>query len=191
MAKLYPTLWRTCRVLSGETRLHLLRLVVDRPGQTVSELAEQIKISLPRASQELRRLQSRGLIQAVRNGRYVRYGPVPDRLVPSARPLLQAMQETFRIFPAAEDAQIIRIATAFSHARRLKIARLLLKGPWPSAWLAESAGMSRNALHRHLRDFRAAGLVRWNGRMLSLVESPHPLAKSLLALLEENLAPKS
>ena len=36
---LSPTLWRTCRILSGGTRLALLRRVIKHPGLSVSELA--------------------------------------------------------------------------------------------------------------------------------------------------------
>ena len=36
---LHPTLWRTCRVLAGPTRLRLLRRVIARPGLTVQQLA--------------------------------------------------------------------------------------------------------------------------------------------------------
>jgi DNA-binding transcriptional ArsR family regulator len=189
MKKLHPTLWRTCRMLSGKTRLELLRLVIDRPDQMVTELATQLKISLPRASQELRRLQSRGLLQAVRNGLHVRYRPVPDRLVATARPLLQAMQETFRRFPSTEDEQTLRIAIAFSHARRLSLARLLLIGTMNTQMLEEMADMSRNALNRHLRRLRDGGIVQRNGKMISIAENPHPLAQSLLGILGERQAP--
>ena len=50
MEKLHPTLWRTGRMLSGNTRLELFRRVVAHPDQTVSELAAQVGISLPRTS---------------------------------------------------------------------------------------------------------------------------------------------
>ena len=187
--KLHPTLWRTCRILSGKTRLELFRSISDRPDQTVSELARQFGLSLPRASQELRRLQSRGLVQAVRNGLYVRYRPVADRLVASAGPLLQAMQETFRAYPAAEDEQCLRIAAAFSHARRLALASLLLKGPWTIEALTAVCGMSPDALRRHLNLLRKAGVARRDKKAIALADNPHPLAKCLLGLLQEAAAP--
>ena len=77
---LHPTLWRTCRVLAGPTRLRLLRRVIARPGLTVQQLADAQDIGKSRASQELRRLQSRGLIQARRKSARVAYHPVPDPL---------------------------------------------------------------------------------------------------------------
>ena len=93
--ELHPTLWRTCRVLAGSTRLNLLRLVVATPGHTVSRLAEEAGIGLSRASQELRRLQSRGLLRATRTGSFVHYRPEPDPQVPDAKPLLLAMKTLF------------------------------------------------------------------------------------------------
>lgn len=187
MKKLNPTLWRTCRMLSGNTRLDLFRRVVAHPGQTVSELAGQLEISLPRASQELRRIQSRGLLQAGRRGPFVRYRPVSDPSVATAAPLLQAVQETFRRFP--ENDAMLSIATAFSQARRLVLIQLLLRGPWDLQELEDVAGMSRNALNRHLRRLREAGLIRRIGQRVDLAETDHPLTRCLLDLLSDRPGP--
>ncbi|MGD9781683.1 MAG: ArsR/SmtB family transcription factor [Kiritimatiellia bacterium] len=189
MGKLHPTLWRTCRILAGKTRLELLRSVAQTPDQTVTGLAAQLRISVPRTSQELRRLQSRGLIQANRTGIHVFYRPAPDRLVPTAEPLLRAMQDVFRLFPPSEDESAIRIATALSHPRRISILRLLLVGPTSSWVLQETSGMSRDALNRHLAILRDAGLVRRDGKKILVVDNPHPLAQSLIGILKENQPP--
>jgi len=189
MRKLHPTLWRTCRVLSGKTRLGLLRSVIQTPDQTVTGLASQLRISVPRTSQELRRLQSRGLIQAHRTGVHVFYRPAPDRLVSTAEPLLRAMQDAFRLFPPSEDESAVRIAAAFSHPRRISILRLLLIGPTSSWVLQETSGMSRDALNRHLAKLRVAGFVRRDGKNILIVDHPHPLAQSLIGILKENQPP--
>lgn len=190
MAKLHPTLWRTCRVLSGKTRLDLLRRVIRSPEQSVTDLASQLQISLPRASQELRRLQSRGLIQAGRTGQQVHYRPVPDPLVSTAAPLLKAMQETFCQFPDS-DEEALRIAIGFSHPRRLVIARLLLIGPMDTPTLESLSGMSRDALNRHLLKLQAAGFVRREARQIQIEDPPHPLAQSLLGILKASPPPAS
>ena len=189
MNVLHPTLWRTCRILSGKTRLQLFRTICNRPDQTVSELAKPMNLSLPRASQELRRLQSRGLVQAVRHGLHVRYRPVADRLVSSAGPLLAAMRETFRVFPETEDEQCIRIAKAFSHERRLALVLLLLRGSWTLEALDSICGMSPDALRRHLNLLRAAGVARREKNLIALMDNPHPLAQCLLGLLRETAVP--
>ena len=189
MGRLHPTLWRTCRVLSGKTRLDLLRAIANSPDQTVTHLAAQLSISVPRASQELRRLQSRGLIQAIRSGVHVFYRPTPDRLISTAEPLLRAMQDAFRLFPPSEDESAIRIATALSHERRIVILRLLLIGPTSSLALQEISGMSRDAVHRHLAKLRNAELIRRDGKQILIAENPHPLAKSLIGILRERQPP--
>ena len=186
MKKLHPTLWRTCRILSGPTRLALLRAVIESPDQTVSGLASQLHLSLPRASQELRRLQSRGLIQADRRRMNVLYRPVSDRLVSTAAPLLQAMTEAFRDAPPDDAESAARIAKAFSHSRRLAIVRLLLAGPSRALSLEKASGMSRDALNRHLRVLRQADLIRREGRRIRFLESPHPLARRLLEILRDD-----
>ncbi len=181
MYKLHPTLWRTCRMLSGQTRLELFRRIVAHPGLTVSDLASQLRISLPRASQELRRIQSRGLVQAERRGLFVRYRPEPDPSVPTAKPLLRAVQNSFQLDPAND--VLIAIAQAGSHARRLALLQLLLRGPWELHELEEIAGMTHLTLQRNLRLLEKAGLIRRSDKTISLTETEHPLARCLLDLL--------
>lgn len=183
MAKLHPTLWRTCRILGGKTRLRLFRRVVATPDQSVTVLARQLGISVPRASQELRRLQSRGLLQAIRRDQNVLYRPVADALVSSAPPLLGAMQETFLRYPESQDDDIIRIATGFSHTRRLVLMRLLLAGPMDEQTLEDVSGIKRDALLRHLRILEKGGLARCHAGRWQVVDSAHPLAQCLFVLL--------
>ncbi|MBU1692967.1 MAG: helix-turn-helix domain-containing protein [Verrucomicrobia bacterium] len=185
---LHPTLWRTCRVLAGETRIRLLRLVVNNPGRTVSDLAATIGISLPRASQELRRLQSRGLLQAVRVGRQVRYQPIPDPQVPSAKPLLKAAETVFRRFPREAETRLAEIATAFSHPRRIAIVRELLWAPQDTLSLLNGVGIPRISLNRHLRLLRARGLVEHRGGKNRLTASHHPLVQCLARMIKQSSA---
>ena len=181
---LSPTLWRTARVLSGATRLGLLRRIVEKPEQTVSELAEALKLSRPRASQELRRLQARGIVQASRDGVWLRYRPVPDSLVSSAAPILAAMKETFLRFPETEDERTVRVATAFSHARRLAIIQELMRGERTAAELQQHPGMSEMAVYRHLDLLQAGWVVRRNGQTWRLEAWGHPLTLCLMDLLK-------
>lgn len=183
MAKLHPTLWRTCRILSGKTRLQLFRRVIATPDQSVTALAKQLDISVPRTSQELRRLQSRGLLQAVRRNQNVLYRPVPDALVSTAAPLLAAMQQTFQRYPESRDDETARIATGLAHTRRLVLMRLLLVSPMDEQTLEDLSGIKRDALLRHLKLLEQAGLACCRDERWQVVDSSHPLAQCLLALL--------
>ncbi len=178
-----PTLWRTCRVLAGPTRLELLRRILETPDPCVTELAEALDISETRASQELRRLQARGLVQAARVGRHMRYRPVPDPNVASAKPLLAAMKTALAPCSPELDEQTFGVARAFSHERRLSIARALLNGPRLAVELHDGLGIPSMALHRHLRTLRAGGVVRRSKGRWELAPNPHPLAKTMKSLL--------
>lgn len=184
MLELTPSLWRTCRVLAGTTRLDLLRRILETPDQCVAELTRAAGLSETRASQELRRLQSRGLVQTQRAGRWVRYRPVPDPKVPSARPILAAMRSALARRGAEADAQTIRVARAFSHERRLKIACALQHGPARSKTLGFVTGIPGVALARHLRLLKAGGVVRRGRQGWEWAPNPHPLAKGLAGLLQ-------
>jgi DNA-binding transcriptional ArsR family regulator len=176
-------------VLAGGTRLALLRAVIDSPDQTVTGLANRLELSLPRTSQELRRLQARGLIHAHRRSQHVLYRPVPDPLVSTAAPLLQAMRDTFAQGAPSEDNHAIRVATGFSHVRRLVLVRLLQQEPMPARTLEIRAGMSRDAINRHVHLLQDAGVVRRIGRKIELAAPAHPLAKCLLGILADSPVP--
>ncbi len=163
---LTPTLWRTSRVLSGPARLDLLRRIFDRPDARVMDLAVAAGLSESRASQELRRLQSRGLVQAVRQGPGVAYRPVPDPKVASAKPLLAAAKAALAQWPL-EKTRLV--AKAFGHERRLNVVRILRQGKRGFAELAVAAGMPQMALFRHLRSCRRA---KWFGRRRAIGNWP-------------------
>ena len=128
MRSLNPTLWRTCRALAGPKRLGLLRQILQNPGRNVSKLAEVTRIGESDASQELRRLQSRGLLRRSLQGAQVIYRPIPDPQVASAAPLLKALQAVWAE-ASVNDEDLIRIATGLAHERRVEIARILRQGP--------------------------------------------------------------
>lgn len=180
--QLTPTLWRTARVLSGATRLALLRQIIATPNRCVTDMAAEARISEPRASQELRRLQSRGLVQMVRTGKWTRYRPVTDPKVVSAKPLLAAAKESFARWT---DEETRLVACAFGHERRLQILRVLKKGPRGVAELRQLGALSRPALFRHLAVLDAGGLVRRTKRGWEWTPNAHPLARAFGALLAD------
>ncbi len=180
--ELTPTLWRTARILAGPTRLELLGRILAKPDQCVSELTRAAAISETRASQELRRLQSRGLVQTQRIGRWVRYRPVPDPKVPSAKPLLAAVKEALA---KRGPAETILAAKAFAHERRLKMIHLLQDGPRRGEELQFMAGLSKPALFRHLHVLKAAGVVQRSRQGWELAPNLAPLAKAMAAMLKK------
>ncbi|HAL92778.1 MAG TPA: hypothetical protein DCM68_07125 [Verrucomicrobia bacterium] len=176
-------MWRTCRVLSGHMRLKLLRLLHDAPGQNVSALAEGVGIGISDASQELRRIQSRGLLQAQRQGVHLIYRLGADPQVPSAAPLLKALKSALAGLPPEQDAAMSPIAAGFAHPRRIAIAKVLMKAPLVSMDLRMATRIPPGPLSLHLDTLEAGGWVRRNKRMLSFHVPPHPLAKALVGLL--------
>jgi DNA-binding transcriptional ArsR family regulator len=180
--ELHPTLWRTCRVLAGTTRLRLLRLVYHKSDRSVSEMAGLAGISVPRASQELRRLNSRGLMQAVRKGREVCYRLVPDPQVPDAAPLLEAVLQSLGQSRGKSESTCRRIAIAFAHPRRLSIIRALLQGPSTFNALMDHVRFTRATLHRHLLILRSCRMVQLDGGRYHWIPDPHPMARALALL---------
>ena len=183
MRQLNPTLWRTCRVLTGSTRILLLRQLHDHPGQPVSALAEIVKIGISAASQDLRRIQSRGLLQAERKGACLIYHMGADPQVPSAAPLLKAINKAFDSLPPEQDEILTTIAAGLSHPRRIAIAKRLRTSPCTTAALRMDMMMPSSPMHLHLATLAAGGWTQLDGHLLRLCIPSHPLAQALAKLL--------
>ncbi|HPC20568.1 MAG TPA: winged helix-turn-helix domain-containing protein [Kiritimatiellia bacterium] len=181
--QLNPTLWRTCRVLSGRIRLQLLRQLHDAPGQCVSALAERVGIGISDASQELRRIQSRGLLRPEHQGVRLVYRLKSDPQVASAAPLLQALHSAFLHYPPEQDAAMAPIATGLAHERRIALVRELLKSDSAFSNLRQATRFSPAVASRHLLILETCGWVRRSRRTWSLQIPDHPLARALVKLL--------
>ena len=186
--ELHPTLWRTCRVLAGPVRLRLLKEIIIVPDRSVTRLADAIGIKVSRASQELRRLNSRGLAQALRSGPEVRYNPNTDPQVPVAQPLLKALSRGLRRSSDAGIEECRRIARAFSHPRRIAIGRELLRGPRTLAGLAFALKMQSRTVSRHLRIMARHGMVRHQESLFLFTPGSHPLARCMVRLIKQQPA---
>jgi len=154
---LKPTLWRTCRVLANRTRLRVFGLLVRESAQTVSAVAWRLQLPLPMASQSLRALEARGLLTVRRVGRRVQYG-LNTTTGGAAPELVPPLRAAFRRGPSAMNS-IFRLATAFTHPRRIEIYRVLETQPGNLGQVRAATRISAPALLRHLEKLKARGFV--------------------------------
>ena len=155
---LRPTVWRTCRTLANDRRLALLRWLLTVERASVSEAAAHFRWATARASEELRQLQSRGLIRSERAGRQVYYSAIPNPAVDYAAELHSALKAAFEA--GASPKSLYATLTGFTHPRRLAILAALSKdAPVAGVELRRQCRMSRMALHRHLRKLAARGVA--------------------------------
>ena len=183
MRDLQPSLWRTCRVLANVSRIRCLKCVLVHPATQVGAIAQDLGLPLHYASQYLRALQARGLIEATRQSRWVYYAPTPDPLVPSAKPLLDAMR-TALLEEGRSERQIVHDLTAFTHPRRLAILACLRRRKSATAeTLAALTRVSQPAMSRHLAKLQNRDLVVQNKGRWALKPCTHQPARTLLACL--------
>ncbi len=185
MGQLNPTVWRTCRALSGSTRVRIFRQILERPGQNVSQLAKQLDIGISDASQELRRLQSRGLLRRSCQGMSVVYLPIPDPQVSSAAPLLQALKTAFSS-DQESDESITRTAKALGHERRIAIVRSLLQGPQSRQELSILSNTQLATLKKHLKCLIDGGVVIKSAKKYELQSPSSPMLTVWLKLLRSD-----
>ena len=178
-----PSLWRTCRMLTGRIRLALFRLLCESPGLNVSQLAHAANIGKSDASQELRRIQSRGLLQANRIGPFVYYRLVADPQAPSAAPLLNALRLSMCRPPPQPEEDIRRIARGLSCPRRVALARFLARQSSSLPDLESALGFPHSRLWAHLSLLQKAGFLRTTSSRLAFQPPPLPLGRALARLI--------
>ena len=179
---LAPTLWRTFRVLANKTRQDILETLCAGPPLHVEAVAAACRISEAKASDHLRALQSRGLLAVERWGRFVFYRLQADPSVQYADAVVRMCRASVRRRdPIAER---IFALTAFTHARRIALARALARQPAEAGELASRCGISRQALYRHLDKLQRRGVVEFSDRdHVALVKPKAPLLRDLMELV--------
>jgi DNA-binding transcriptional ArsR family regulator len=161
MKPLRPTLWRTCRVIASTTRLRLLWKIFGTEGLCIDELARATGVTRPNATIQLRALNSRGLIAAVRDGKKIIYRAEANPGVDFADELLSALHHCFtQNIPIRK---VFQQATAFTHSRRIGLIRVAC-GTFDE--IVDASGMSHAALQWNLAKLVNRGFlkVRSNGR---------------------------
>lgn len=170
---------KTCRILANRTRLQLLWQVFLEKKLNVENLAAIAGISPQNGSTQLSLLATQGFIEKTRKQRTVIYrlstdpGSEAKHLLP---PLIQAQLNKTPF------EHIIHQTTAFTHDRRVQIARCLSISGKTFESLLNKTGMTEPALTRHLRKLKNRDIiVRTNGQF-SLKKSNDYLARCLLEL---------
>ena len=170
--------WAFCRVLANQTRLCLLSEIIRNAPLSVAQLAAQTDTQTANTSIQLKELHTYGLIAPYRRKQSVYYAirNLPPELYP--RLLLPALIQAEKL--NTSHAEIIHLATAFTHQRRVEIVRLLSGGPKTTHDLLDSSNMKRSALSRHLAKLKNRGFVVKNGSVYRLTRQKNKLGDALL-----------
>jgi len=143
------SLWKTCRVLANKTRLDILRTLLRGAELCVLDIARVESLTEVVASQHLRILHEDGFLQLERKSKWVFYR--------AEKPLKGSYAEFFfdllkknLIFGNTQAEDLIHLFTAFTHPRRIDIAKALLQKNHTPEELISACDISGQALYRHL-----------------------------------------
>ena len=178
---LQPTLWRTCRALANRTRLRMFGLLMKEPGLTVSAVSQRLDLALPVASQYLRALEARGLVTARRSGRWVHYQlPRAD----AERPVGELVASIRLVFQrdARPEEKLFKLATAFTHPRRIEVFRALQHHTWNFGQLKAATRLSAWSLRRHLGKLERRGFVRQQRNFFTATYAEGAVGRALARL---------
>ena len=179
-----PTLWRTCRVIANHTRLRLFAALDRQQPQCVSELAGQLDLTLPVASQALRSMEARGLLTVRRIRRRVEYRIPSVANAGELGDLIAALRNHLRRGePAVE--QIMKLATGFTHPARIEIVSALNAGGKNFAEIQFITRLSAPALSRHLGKLLRRGFIAADvtGQQFIVSQPGDAVGKSFLRLV--------
>lgn len=183
--RLNPSLWRTTRVLANATRLNLLRTFLEWGEANVSTLAVAEGLSMVRASQELRKLNARGLLAVRREGREVFYRMEADPTIEWMAPLSISLRFALMQHRLSNE-DVISIMTAFTHPRRIRMVQYIHAAAGRKATLAELAselGCSRSTAYRHIQKLEARSVLRCAAHEVCLLVPQPGLPETLFNLV--------
>lgn len=169
-------LTKVCRIIANKTRLNILWLLFDS-DLYVEELAVQSEISPQHASKLLSSMAAKKLITPERRNRHVFYRP--HHHGPKKQLLAALKAEKHHKTP--HDV-IIHHATAFTHDRRIQLARTLAASPRTFDELLTQTGMTGSAQTRHLRKLLHRHVLSKTNGVYRLQNPSSPLAKHLLSI---------
>lgn len=179
-----PTFWRTCRAIANRTRLKMFGLLLEEPGLTVSDVAQRLHKALSLTSKYLQALEGPGLLLAHRTSRYVHYRPNSGPNGGHTPDLVTALRKTYQreLDPINT---IFRLATAFTHPRRVEIFRALRSEPRTLDQIHTVTRISCWALGRHLRKLEDRGFVISRHGIYAAVDRTDGLGRQLARLASE------
>ena len=183
---LNPSFWRTCRALANRNRLKLMSELMTHGPRTVSQIARSMGWPESTSSQYLRLLNARGLLQIARTGPYAIYRPEGNSKIYFANRLLDALNKAF-IKDMHDTEYVFKHLTAFTHERRIRMIKELIRAPQSAQELASSSSVSLRALYRHLAKFETRGYVSYDkgSRKYLLSAAEEALPATLIKLAAE------
>ncbi len=167
---------KTCRIIANTTRLNMLWLLFET-DLCVEEMAIRSGISSQHASKLLSFMASKNLLISERRNRLVIYRPHFDG---PQKQLIAVLKQEKQHKTSHET--IIAHATAFTHERRIQLARTLYAVPCTFNELHSRTGMTLPALTRHLRKLVRRNVLSKDGDIYRLNKPASPLAKHRLSM---------
>ena len=176
-------LWKTCRVLANKTRLRILRRLMRGAELCVLDVAKAETLSEVVASQHLRLLYEHGFLQLERKSKWVFYrseAPMEDSY---AEYFFKIIRKKL-LFGKDQSNELIHLFTAFTHPRRIEIAKVLLVENHTFNELIFRCDISGQALYRHLNKLMERGFIVEKNKTYKIIRKNTGLEKALLEACE-------
>jgi len=176
-------LWKTCRVLANKTRLDILQNLMCNAERCVLHVARANNLTEVVASQHLRLLHEHGFLQVERKSKWTFYRAGAPLKGSYAEHIFEPLKKRLMSKNSSKD-DILRLFTAFTHPRRIEIAKALLIRDHKFEELISACDISRQALYRHLDKLISRNFISQNNGAYQIIRSRKGLKKVLLDACE-------
>ncbi len=144
-------LWKICRILANDLRLNMLMLLRHNSPQCVKAIAKELGVSENTASKNLKRLSAAGFVMQKFRGKFLFCTlAVEDDLLSTVLELTQAERND----------QVLFLATALTHERRVRILQALRTHPLRLEQICLKTQISWEAMRRQIKKLERRGLVQ-------------------------------
>ncbi len=176
-------LWKICRGLANKTRLRILRRLMCGAELCVLDIAKAEALSEVVASQHLRLLHEHGFLQLERKSKWVFYRSETPTKGSYAEYFFKIIRKKL-LFGKDQRAELVHLFTAFTHPRRIDIAKALLRKDHTFNELISRCDISGQALYRHLNKLADRGFVVEKNKTYKIIREDAGLKKALLDACE-------
>lgn len=172
-------IWKTCRVLANQSRLRILKRLMERTELCVTEVAEFEGLTPVVASEHLRLLHESGFLKQTRESKWTFYSVVSVPELAVSKKIFKPLKKQL----SGNEKQIQKIfksATAFTHPRRIEVIKNLNGSPRAFEELRDQCDFSFSAMNRHLEKLCSRGLVQKKSEEYELLPGGTELEKVLI-----------
>jgi ArsR family transcriptional regulator len=177
-------IWKACRVLANESRLKILKRLMQGAELCVTDIADIEGVALVTASEHLRLLHESGFLRQERKSKWIFYSAELSSGNPVAENMFNPLRKQL-ITAGNQIPLLLSLLTSFTHPRRVGIVKNIFGFSRSFDDLIEVCDISKPAMHRHLDKLVVRKVICQDADVYRIVPGGTELKRVLIKLCRE------